>query len=602
MKTTDPTIYFQRVEIEGFQGIEGPFSYTLNRKNLTILQGDNGVGKTTILSALTWATWGQTLKKKHSVTPWASARGKGYKGTQVKVFFKKGKDQYQIIACSDYKGDLLGSKGGNRRVLIKNEEYQADFRDANDVKAEVVRVLGKSFDLAKNSIVFGQKLKRIIQETGPDKKKVFEEAFEIGYINKAKVINDEKLEKQKHLITTELSPKLSTITSQLEHLQNTLRLQKDFNDNRNTRIEALKGKIKKLKTHIRFKGNHALEVKELKAKLESKGSSKLEARAREAERQYFKAEFTYKTSKDSIEHQKSYIKEVLEQYTKIPKTCSNCQQPLSADGVRASKNKVKGRLEEAKKELVDLRLEVANLEETLKVTKKVKSSIDKKLEQVKSISVKIMELQAEMGYLEDIKEYKEDIEAIRKESLGKSFQTPKALKAEILNLQTQANTLIKQNKKADRLLGHYEWIRNSALSNSGIKAYIFQSMLGEVNKNLLNYSKYLKYRIEFGVDLSSARKDFYTLVYRGDEIIDYDELSGGQQQLVDICIAFAIHDTLDIGNPINILFMDEVFENLDSKNIEIVSELIQKKAQEKSVHLITHRPEFSATNAFYINL
>lgn len=56
--------------------------------------------------------------------------------------------------------------------------------------------MGSSFRLFKNTITFGQRLQRIAESSGPDKKALFEEAFEIGYITVAK--NIAMVMKKKH--------------------------------------------------------------------------------------------------------------------------------------------------------------------------------------------------------------------------------------------------------------------------------------------------------------------------------------------------------------------------------------------------------------------
>ena len=45
-------------------------------------------------------------------------------------------------------------------------------------------------------------------------------------------------------------------------------------------------------------------------------------------------------------------------------------------------------------------------------------------------------------------------------------------------------------------------------------------------------------RQEFNIDLNSTRKDFVTLIERDNHIIDYDELSGGEKQVCNLCMAF----------------------------------------------------------------
>jgi DNA repair exonuclease SbcCD ATPase subunit len=90
------------------------------------------------------------------------------------------------------------------------------------------------------------------------------------------------------------------------------------------------------------------------------------------------------------------------------------------------------------------------------------------------------------------------------------------------------------------------------------------------------------------MDLNSARKEFVTLIERGKEIITYDELSGGEKQLTNIAMAFAMHESLTMSTGVNIAFLDEVFESLSMDNIELVISLIREVFHDKTLFLITH--------------
>ena len=83
------------------------------------------------------------------------------------------------------------------------------------------------------------------------------------------------------------------------------------------------------------------------------------------------------------------------------------------------------------------------------------------------------------------------------------------------------------------------------------------------------------FRIEFNIDLGTARKEFFTLIERDGQIIDYDELSGGEKQLVNVAMAFAMNESLTMSKGINLAFLDEVFESLSSDNVEVVTSLIR---------------------------
>ena len=103
-----------------------------------------------------------------------------------------------------------------------------------------------------------------------------------------------------------------------------------------------------------------------------------------------------------------------------------------------------------------------------------------------------------------------------------------------------------------------------------------------------NDDEVLGFRISFEVDLDSVKKDFVTLIEMDGEIYDYEELSGGQQQLCNVAMAFAMNESLTASKDINIVFLDEVFESLSMDNIEIVIGLIKKTFEEKVLFLITH--------------
>ena len=55
--------------------------------------------------------------------------------------------------------------------------------------------IGMSYNVFMNSVMFGQGCKRLIQETGPDKKKLFEDIFELNYLSEAKKVAQDRYQK-----------------------------------------------------------------------------------------------------------------------------------------------------------------------------------------------------------------------------------------------------------------------------------------------------------------------------------------------------------------------------------------------------------------------
>ena len=102
--------------------------------------------------------------------------------------------------------------------------------------------------------------------------------------------------------------------------------------------------------------------------------------------------------------------------------------------------------------------------------------------------------------------------------------------------------------------------------------------------------------------MDSHHKDLEVYVFQGEYPVPYEDLSGGQQQAVDIASAFAIHDVVSGNKVCDLLVMDELFESLDKNNIEILTELILDKSKDKCLYLVTHRNEFNPTNTRTIEI
>ena len=162
-------------------------------------------------------------------------------------------------------------------------------------------------------------------------------------------------------------------------------------------------------------------------------------------------------------------------------------------------------------------------------------------------------------------------------------------KADIKNIRHKIKPLKLNYHKSLATYKDYQWLLDDPLSNKGIKAYLFDSCLSLLNDTLDSYVSILGFKIEFIVDLESARKDFVTNIYREDKIIEYDELSGGEKQLVNVAMALAMNEILTVSQGFNIAFLDEVFESLSSDNIELVVQLLDRVFVNKTLFLITHQ-------------
>nr|UVX38395.1 MAG: AAA domain protein [Bacteriophage sp.]UVX38531.1 MAG: AAA domain protein [Bacteriophage sp.] len=538
------------MDVVGFCSIE-TLHLQLNPTCTILIKAPNGKGKSTILSALVWAIYGKNLKGVSDVNTWKEVRPKDYKGTMVQVFFQKDTHTYKIIRCQKYEEVLEdGAKGKDRLVFIKDGDI-IDIKGKGKIQDALNREIGLSYTLFMNSIMFGQGIKRLIQESNSDKKKIFEEVFDLEFLNLAKGI---ALQDKNNIVAQ---------INEVEHQSQLLK--KELEANREAYFD-LRDREKS------FKKKNREERKSLKQDRE-------------------------KLTELLIQKQKQ-IKDEVDASIKIK---IKNQNKLISD-IRGKLNNAKKisnvSLKEVIKELV-IQLEGGNYKRALRDAKSIYnafSDIEKyekeyskaqdRLEELENVDERYKKLKSDCDDIaDDLASIDEDLAKLKQEKL--KVMSPK-YKQKLKEIRKNLRKVDEDFHNKELELENYNWLINDPLGNNGIKAYLFDSSLEFLNRTLDKYSEVLGFRIEFNIDLGTARKDFVTLIERDGMIMDYDELSGGEKQLCNVAMAFAMNESLTASKGINIAFLDEVFESLSSDNVEVVTSLIRHIFKEKTLFLITH--------------
>ena len=541
---------FLNMDVEGFCSIES-LHLQLNPTCTMLIKAPNGKGKSTILSALVWAIYGKNLKGVSEVNTWKQIRPKEYQGTKVQVYFQKDSHTYKVIRCQKYDGLLDdGSKGKDRLIIIKDGDT-IDVKGKGKIQDVINREIGLSYTLFMNSIMFGQGIKRLIQESNSDKKKIFEEVFDLEFLNLAKGI---ALQDKNNVIA-----QINEVEHQSQILKRELEVNKEAYFDLRDREKSFKKRIKE-------------ERRELKQDREKLTSLLIQKQ---------------KQIKDEVDASiqikiKKQNKVILDLRGKIKDAKSLSNVPLK----------------KVIKELV-IQLEAGHYKRALRDAKsiyKAFSDLDKydkeyqealeRLEELSSVNDRYKKLKSDCDDIaSDIASIDEDLAKLKQEKL--KVMSPK-YKQKLKEIRKNLRRVDEDFHNKELELENYNWLINDPLGNNGIKAYLFDSSLEFLNKCLDKYSEVLGFRIEFNIDLGTARKEFVTLIERDGQIIDYDELSGGEKTLCNFSMALAMHEALTASKGVNIILFDEVFESLSSDNVELVTSLIRKYSEGKTVFVITH--------------
>lgn len=553
-------ITFLNINIVGFGSIVDELHLNLNQNCTVVIKGPNGFGKSTLFSALVWAIYGKNLKGVSEVNTWVKTRPKDYPGTKVEVFFQKESHVYKVVRCQKYIHPIDdGAKGKDRLLFLKDNEL-IQIKGKVGIQEHIVQEIGMSYNLFMSSIMFGQGLKRLIQESNSDKKKIFEEIFDVSFLNIAKNI------------ATDCKSKLD---SNLRDLSSEIRVKK-------AELQSAEDTYKELLDYeANFKSNLDKEIEGL---LEDK--SMLKARLKEVVTSFNPNKLNrLQVKRDKYTHRLNNLKKESKDISCI----SNV--PLSKFVREIYNLMISSKYPEALealKKVIDSLESLDIIKDKLEATEdKLRATLDG-INRLQKIKTRIEDIQ------DDITSVNEEILKLKSKALTKTSPKYKKL---IIKLTQELKSLSDIYEPKVNELNNYQWLIEDPLSNTGIKAYLFDSSLNLINDILYRYSDLLGFKIEFTIDLTTSRKEFVTLIEKDGNIVDYDELSGGEKQLCNIAMAFAMNEALTSARGVNIVFLDEVFESLSSDNIEVVVSLIKSMFTNKTLFLITHHDSLPISNS-----
>jgi len=611
-------IKVKKVMVEGFGSFITPFSFIFKDKGLVIIKGENGVGKTTLINALCWAWFGETLKEKASVQTWEHEQPQNFQGTKVENIFEKDGKVYKVVRCIDYKGDVFGRRGKSG-LFIKEGVKELHIGGKRETQMYLEKLLGMSYTLFKNSVTFGQKLNRFVEEDGKTKKLILEELFEVNFINTIKEKVDRDIKKYKEAFDEAEKQKIE-VETQIKGKEETLKELEDYEKedkkSKQSEIKELEEKKSKLVKEYSIASNDFSDLKGLDINIKittlNKGLNTLNKTYQDSKRSFDRVIDSLESKPDTIAGLQESIKESEKAIEVINKsTCPECGQKLPLRErsllIREKTEKViklKRLISETQTQndkdaetLKDCKKDLSKLEEDyLKDSKDLldKANIwEKKKEKYLKLELTKDNLEKEINQLR-----------IRLEKLKSPVVTQKSIKIkeDLIKLKKQFKPIKITYNNLQIKLDNLKWVSTNPLSNSGIKAFIFDSQLNRINKKLKNYSKFIGFYPKIEVDMDSSRKDIIVTLYKGDIQIPFNDLSGGQGQLVNIIIAFAQNDIFSENKPMNILFLDEVFESLAQNSIDKITEIIVDKAQNLNVLLVTHLDTFNPFNSQSITL
>lgn len=556
----------KHINIQGFRSIKN-ISFDISDKGMYLIQGKNGSGKSTIMEAIYYALYGKTIKDTNltDIPTLSKYRDTDFQGTKVSLTIVVDNIEYEITRTINY------GKDKDNSIQIKTPNGLLPVTDKADAQDKIDTIIGVSSKVFSNSVFFAQKGTRLIDSKDADRRVLLDEIFDIGldiYEGKAK----EEVSKVEREIQ-DLKTNEAVTTSKIEALEIKYHSDKNIYDN----FHQLKKDALDYNTKL---------WDEAKAKLKEYPDDLVEVISVPIpdNEGLHNIKFRVQAEKNVSDQLDNKIKSL----TPPSLICPTCKGDVNKDTLNELTEKYSNQKKELEERLLKSQTDLLSLQWELEEAQKDLDNKTKEYRDNQELLLKNNTITKARQEIEStINFYKQSIDV---EYNRECPITDEYLKATLLHKEEVNNALVLLKKELvikDRLVTSYKYWASTGFTFKGMKSFILQAMLQQLNNKLLTYSTKLGLVVNIDLKIDTKSKSFDINITDTKGVSkNYDSLSGGEQKRVDIILSFAIHDIL--SKHFSILVVDEFFEGLDEEGLDIAMSLLREKAQTQAVYMITH--------------
>ena len=546
-------IKFLKIRWKNFLSYGNTFTeIDLTKNKSTLIIGQNGAGKSTMLDALSYALF---AKPHRNIIKNQLPNSINQKNCVVEAEFSVGRSLYKIVRSIKPTKFEIWKDGEMLNQSYHSKDYQ------KILEQNILKLNHKSFHQV---IVLGSSsFIPFMQLPARHRRNVIEDLFDINVFSKMNVILREKTSILKDEIK-ELSYNLeianNRVATQKKYIQDVKQLTDQNIESKNKEIDEARASIDDL---VLKNSDMTKELEELapQNKLDLKETS---------------------DKKTDILHKQARLRSSIETLVKNAKfyednnSCPTCEQTITEE-FRAKK--IKLTKEEAKAlsdNMTVLQNAAAEVEDKLTATNKIASKLT-------TIQNDITNNNKEIERLTRL--VKKTLDEISSDSV-KDLNEAKAELEKIIETVTEAND---QKTKANEQYS-YNLAMSEMLKDTGIKTKIIKQYLPVMNTLVNQYLQVLDFYVHFDLDEEFNE----TIRSRHRDVFTYDSFSEGEKQRIDLSLLFTWRQIAKMKNSVstNLLILDETFDSsLDHDGVENLLKILNTLGDGTNIFVISHKGE-----------
>jgi len=517
----------------------------------TLIIGNNGAGKSTILDALCFGLFGKPFRKINKPQLVNSINNQA---AVVEIEFAIGKKQYKVIR---------GIKPNIFEVYCNDKLVDQDAK-AKDYQEHLEKfILKLNFKSFTQVVILGSaSFVPFMQLSPADRRAIIEDLLDIQIFSSMNGLVKEKM--------SEIKDNSTKTKYEMDLTSERINFQKQsIEEHKNRSEEEIAKKKKEVEESIHQTFTLQRDVELIQKHIDvlnKKIADRLATEKKSSKLLQLETKLESKLKK--LEKEEKFYEENHD--------CPTCKQGI-ADSFRRSQlsgiHKTKGEIGVAVKD-IETQIQKANerIQEIQKIVKHIQEHNNEIVKHNSTIS-------AVNAYITKIQKEIESLSA-QKDSLVED-------NAKLKELKTELGVLVKKQEELATEKQYYDFA-GSLLKDTGIKTKIIRQYLPIMNKLINKYLSAMDFFVNFNINENFEE----TIKSRHRDEFGYANFSEGEKMRIDLALLFTWRQIAKLKNSTNtnLLILDEVFDSsLDGVGTEEFLKLIHEMGSDTNIFVISHK-------------
>ena len=543
-------IHFQKVRWKNFLSTGNYFlEVELDRNPTTLIIGENGSGKSTVLDALCFVLFNKPFRQ---ISKGQLINSINMSSTVVEIEFVVQKNHFKVIR---------GMKPTIFEIYCNGRMMNQDANALDTQKILEQQILKLNYRSFTQVVILGSStFIPFMQLRSKDRREVVEDILDIKIFS---------------LMNFLLKHKVKEVSEELKSIEYEFRLSKEKIDLQNKYIEDIKRNKEKIieeKEHLIFDSERVLMSEKEKVDVLNEEVKKLQPETLQKEnvkssiREYHKMEAKLSNRIDENKRQKEFFEN--------NESCPLCTQDIELELKNQKIEEKSKRIQELNSGIEKLKIELNDKEQFLKGIEVLSKQIREKEVEVAKICTSITHMQRL------ITQTSQQIDVMKKGEVSEEDRVKLTRLSERCKLQEEQITKLREDK-------FYVDVARNLLMDTGIKTKIINKYLPIMNKLINGYLTSMDFYVNFTLDNNFNE----TIKSRHRDEFSYSSFSEGEKMRIDLALLFTWRAVAKMKNSTNtnLLILDEIFDSsLDTTGTDDFLKILNTFA-DQNVFVISHK-------------